>query len=360
MAMTRVELVNVSKKFGDFVAVNNVSLSVNPGEFLVLLGPSGSGKTTLLRMIAGLIRETSGDILINGRNVKGIPPYKRNIGFVFQDRALFSHMSVIENVAFGLRMRGLPKSERYKRARELLEMVHLTHYENRSPRLLSGGEQQRVALTRALALNPVLLLLDEPLSSLDRKLRIEMRGEVKSIQQKVGITTVYVTHDQKEALSMADRVVIFNSGKVEQVGSPTEIYDCPQSKFVAEFIGDMNFFRAKVLQRGRESCLVLIEDMKVECRIPNRRLRTSDQRLLIGIRPERIRIDSPVPKGDDIQGDVDSATYQGDIVNYKVLIGENPQSVAITQVRKAGEEVHSAGEKVSIKWSPEDIVVLTP
>ncbi|TET64458.1 ABC transporter ATP-binding protein, partial [Candidatus Aerophobetes bacterium] len=174
MAMTRVELVNVSKKFGDFVAVNNVSLSVNPGEFLVLLGPSGSGKTTLLRMIAGLIRETSGDILINGRNVKGIPPYKRNIGFVFQDRALFSHMSVIENVAFGLRMRGSPKSERYKRARELLEMVHLTHYENRSPRLLSGGEQQRVALTRALALNPVLLLLDEPLSSLDRKLRIEM------------------------------------------------------------------------------------------------------------------------------------------------------------------------------------------
>ena len=237
-----VEIRNASKRYGEHAALEDVSLGVRRGEFLTLLGPSGSGKTTLLRLVAGFAEPESGQVLIEGRDASGLPPYRRNVNTVFQHYALFPHLSVFRNVAFGLEQKNLPSGEIERRVRRVLELVELPGKEDRYPSQLSGGEQQRVALARALVLEPAVLLLDEPLGSLDQKLRQQMQVELKRLQQRLGITFVFVTHDQGEALVMSDRIAVINGGHLEQVGTPEEIYERPRTRFVAEFMGVENFF----------------------------------------------------------------------------------------------------------------------
>jgi ABC-type Fe3+/spermidine/putrescine transport system ATPase subunit len=241
MAVADVELRGVTKRFGDVVAVDSLDLAVERGEFLSLLGPSGCGKTTTLRLLGGFEQPDEGEIRIDGADVRGLPPYKRDVNTVFQSYALFPHLGVRENVAYGLKQRGLRRSERLRRADEMLELVRLPHLAGRRPRQLSGGQQQRVALARALVLTPKVLLLDEPLGALDLKVRRELQIELKRIQHEVGITFVYVTHDQEEALAMSDRVAVMNAGRIKQLGPPREIYDRPATRFVADFIGETNF-----------------------------------------------------------------------------------------------------------------------
>jgi spermidine/putrescine transport system ATP-binding protein len=241
-----VELQGVRKSFREVVAVDGVSLRIERGEFFSLLGPSGCGKTTTLRMIAGFEHPTEGEVLIQGRAMGETPPFARNVNTVFQHYALFPHMTVAENVGFGLKMKGRKRSEIETRMSEALELVRLSGYEQRRPRQLSGGQQQRVALARALINHPAVLLLDEPLGALDLKLRKEMQTELKRLQKSVGITFIYVTHDQEEALTMSDRIAVMNGGQVEQVGLPEEIYERPQSRFVADFIGETNFIEGLV------------------------------------------------------------------------------------------------------------------
>lgn len=235
-----VEFVSASKTYGDFKAVDDVSFDIRAGEFFSMLGPSGSGKTTCLRLVAGFLDVTSGKVLLEGQDVKGIPPYKRNVNTVFQDYALFPHMTIAENIGYGLLIRKVPKQEIRKKVEEMLEMVRLPNVSNRKPSELSGGQKQRIALARALINQPKVLLLDEPLGALDLKLREEMQIELKAIQKRVGITFIFVTHDQEEALSMSDRIAIFNKGKVEQIGTPEEVYDKPNSEFIANFVGISN------------------------------------------------------------------------------------------------------------------------
>ena len=239
--MATLELKNVTKQFGDFIAVNNFNLDVKDGEMIALLGGSGCGKTTTLRMIAGFIEPSEGAIFVDGKNVGKIPPYKRNVGIFFQNYALFPHMTVFENVAFGLKLQKLPKAEIARRVNEILGLVKLFGLEQRYPRELSGGQQQRVALARALVTRPSILLLDEPLSNLDAKLRVEMQVEIKRIQKELGITTIIVTHDHEEAVSLADRVIVMNAGQILQVGTPYEIFDQPNSQFIADFMGFSTF-----------------------------------------------------------------------------------------------------------------------
>ena len=238
--MALIEIRNLTKSFGDVRAVDGVSLDINAGEFITLLGPSGSGKTTVLRMIAGFERPDSGSISLNGVDITNLPPYERDINTVFQDYALFPHMDVITNIEYGLRVKKLPKDERRTKALTALAQVRLTGFENRKPHQLSGGQRQRVALARALVNRPSVLLLDEPLGALDQKLREQMQLELKDLQREVGITFVFVTHDQEEALTMSDRIAAFNNGTIEQLATPREIYDHPESRFVAEFVGKTN------------------------------------------------------------------------------------------------------------------------
>jgi spermidine/putrescine ABC transporter ATP-binding subunit len=244
--MTDVTLENITKNFGKVVAVDNISLEVNKGEFLTLLGPSGCGKTTTMRMVAGLETPTQGCIFIRGTDVTHLPPYQRDVSLMFQNYALFPHKNIYDNVAFGLKYRKVPQKERRKRVNEALELVHLPGIETRYPRQLSGGQQQRVALARALVVNPALLLLDEPLSNLDLKLRERMRVELKQIQEQVGITFIFVTHDQEEALTLSDRIAVMENGKIIQTGSPRDIYEKPLTEFVARFIGQSNILEGKI------------------------------------------------------------------------------------------------------------------
>ncbi|HYI85668.1 MAG TPA: ABC transporter ATP-binding protein, partial [Burkholderiales bacterium] len=244
MSEAALRLAGIEKRYGATVAVAGVDLEVRDGEFLTLLGPSGCGKTTTLGLIAGFFPPSAGEIFLRGRPVAGLPPFKRDIGVVFQDYALFPHMTAGENVAFGLRMRGLRKEEMERRVSEALGLVQLGGLAERRPLELSGGQRQRVALARALVIRPAVLLLDEPLSNLDLKLREEMRVEIAGLQRRLGITTVFVTHDQGEALVMSDRVAVMNAGRIEQLGTPADVYERPATRFVAQFIGRMNFFRA--------------------------------------------------------------------------------------------------------------------
>jgi putative spermidine/putrescine transport system ATP-binding protein len=285
-------LAGIEKRYGATVAVAGMDLEVRDGEFLTLLGPSGCGKTTTLGLIAGFFPPTAGEIYLKGRPVAGLPPFKRDIGVVFQDYALFPHMTAGENVAFGLRMRGIEKAQTEQRVREALDLVQLRGLAERRPLELSGGQRQRVALARALVIRPAVLLLDEPLSNLDLKLREEMRVEIAGIQRRLGITTVFVTHDQGEALVMSHRIAVMNAGRIEQIGRPADIYEKPASRFVAEFIGRMNFFQAN----GRT----------------------------VAIRPERARLSRDQPSsGFARHGTVRNVLYLGATLEYHLdLQGE--------------------------------------
>jgi spermidine/putrescine transport system ATP-binding protein len=313
-------LAGITKRYGAVSAVDGVDLEVREGEFLTLLGPSGCGKTTTLGLIAGFFPPSAGEIYLKGRPVAGLPPFKRDIGVVFQDYALFPHMTAGENVAFGLRMRGIEKSLIQKQVDEALDLVQLRGLADRRPLELSGGQRQRVALARALVIHPTVLLLDEPLSNLDLKLREEMRVEIAGLQRRLGITTVFVTHDQGEALVMSDRIAVMNAGRVEQLGGPAEIYERPESRFVAEFIGRMNFFS---------------RDGKV-----------------LAIRPERARLSAENPaNGFARRGTVRNVLYLGATLEYHLdLEGER---ALVEAPNDGGAPPFRAGDAVWFSAAPE-------
>lgn len=333
------------------MAVDHISLEVGAGELFFLLGPSGCGKTTLLRMIAGFIEPTSGSILFNGRDVTGVAPNKRNTGMVFQSYALWPHMTVEANVAFGLSVRRVGAPESKQRVREALEAVHMADYGARKPNQLSGGQQQRVALARALVVRPSVLLLDEPLSNLDAKLRIELRGEIRRVCKASGITTVYVTHDQKEALSMADRVAIIDRGKVVQVGPPEELYRRPRSRFVAEFLGETNFIPGRLREHAGADAIV-------ETDVGTLRSRTAPpadgREFLCSIRPEALRIGEARAEN-TLLGTVRETTYLGELAQHVVEIGPGVMvRVADLNPRAA----RSPSERVALVVDPEDVVLV--
>ncbi|MFN8592619.1 MAG: ABC transporter ATP-binding protein [Thermomicrobiales bacterium] len=357
MAGTGIVLSHLSKRYGDLTVVDDVSLEIEPGEFLVLLGPSGSGKTTILRMIAGFLDVSEGDILIGGRSVRNVPAYDRDIGVVFQNYALFPHMSVLDNVAFGLRMRKMAKQERYEQARQMLALVDLAQHANRYPSQLSGGEQQRVALARALAIKPRVLLMDEPLGALDRKLRLSVREEITAIQRNLGITTVFVTHDQEEALTMADRIVILRQGLVEDIGTPSAIYERPANRFVAGFIGNINFLTGLARSGTSSGTVVELPEIGISCQIDGVAL-DAGQSVTIGIRPERLALDPGPDRQHRFQARVEGTTYLGDILYYQLRTPAGHNLMATRLSGNAGGSFRT-GETVTVGWRDGDAVALT-
>jgi putative spermidine/putrescine transport system ATP-binding protein len=348
--MSDLELINLSKAFGSSLAVDDASFSLGNGEMLAVLGPSGCGKTTTLRMVAGFIAPTAGAIRLKGRDITGLPPNHRNMGMVFQSYALFPHMTVFDNIAFGLRAHKLAKEEIGPRVGKYLDLVGLSALDQRYPKQLSGGQQQRVALARVLALHPQLLLFDEPLSNLDAKLRVQMRGEIRRLQRESGIAAMFVTHDQEEAMVIADRIVVMNQGKVEQIGTPAEIYDEPKTRFVADFIGTTN------LLPGHVSGGVFLSQsgLTFPSEAPNGFSASDDVVLLI--RPEKIIVGSSGGQG-ALTGKVTRTTNLGSIYETEVQFPSG-DTVIIHQQCSGGFRHHKAGEELNISWRPQDAKVL--
>ena len=353
--MAIVELQNVTKRYGDVVAVSDLSLRVEHGEFVALLGPSGCGKTTTLQMLAGFVEATLGDIRIDGKPMRGIPPHKRNIGVVFQSYALFPHLTVLDNVGFGLKMRNVERDEIAKRVRRALDLVQLVSLDQRYPRELSGGQQQRVALARALVIEPSVLLLDEPLSNLDANLREQMRFEIREIQKRIGITTVFVTHDQNEAMAAADRLVVMSKGEIRQVGSAREIYERPRDLFVAGFIGQANLLRGTVTAvRDSEADLALATGSSVTARHDGR-AKVGESRTL-SLRPEDLRFAPEQDPGmNNVTGTVARVNYLGAWINAGVRVGETTLVVSIPRGERAAVE----GERVFVRW-PKSAGIMLP
>lgn len=350
-----VELQNVSKRFGDMAAVESVTLGVQRGEFLTLLGPSGCGKTTLLRMIAGFETPDTGRVTLGGRDVTDVPPFHRDVTTVFQQYALFPHMNVFNNVAFGLERKRVARGEITKRVKDALEMVRLSGLDERQPTELSGGQQQRVALARALVLEPRVLLLDEPLAALDLKLRKQMQLELKGLQRRLGISFVYVTHDQEEALTMSDRVVVMNAGRIEQIGRAEEIYERPLTEFVAGFIGVSNIIEGTVEEVRDNVSIIRLYNVKVAAQGNGVSL---GQRVRVMVRPEKIRLSSVGPQ-ESLRGKIEAVVYLGESTQWKVLLDGGQ---AITALEQNREPFHSAqnriGQTVAVIWEPGSAVIL--
>jgi iron(III) transport system ATP-binding protein len=316
-----IELQNVTKRYGPIVANDHINLGILRGELMTLLGPSGCGKTTALRCITGHLTPDAGWVFIDGEDVTGVPTHRRELGMVFQNFALFPHMTVHDNVGFPLMIRKQPKDERREMVMEALQLIRMGEYEKHYPRQLSGGQQQRVGLARALVYRPKVLLLDEPLSNLDAKLREEMRFEIKELQRRLGITAVYVTHDQAEALALSDRVAVMNQGRLEQVGTPDEIYDQPGSQFVADFIGLSDFIEGTILSIEAEKAVVAVDDLRFA--VPTSPQMQPREKLLFFIRPNDIDLFPPSYAGGEntFDGVVSKMTYLGDKIDYRVAVG---------------------------------------
>jgi len=318
--VVNVRLERVTKKFGEVVAADNITLEIKHGEFFTFLGPSGCGKTTTLRIIAGLEMPDEGKVFFNEKDVTNDPPYKRNTGMVFQNYALWPHMTVFDNIAYGLKIRRLPKEEIRRKVYEVLELVKLRGLENRYPTQLSGGQQQRVALARALVIEPAVLLLDEPLSNLDAKLRIEMREEIKRIQKKLGITTIYVTHDQEEAMVISDRIAVMNQGRIMQVGLPKELYKHPRNLFVASFLGRCTIVSGKVIDISPEGYVTIVfNGTKIVGILPSRDIKiTEGEKAIAVMRPEDFTVEKPRKNANVIKGVVDWISYVGPYTEVRI------------------------------------------
>jgi putative spermidine/putrescine transport system ATP-binding protein len=344
--MATVELRNVTKTYGDVAAVSDISLAIEHGEFVALLGPSGCGKTTTLQMLAGFVEATSGDIRIDGKPMRGIPPHKRNIGVVFQSYALFPHLSVFDNVGFGLKMRDIERAEVARRVNRALDLVQLAGLDRRYPKELSGGQQQRVALARALVIEPSVLLLDEPLSNLDANLREQMRFEIREIQKRIGITTVFVTHDQNEAMAAADRLVVMSKGRIRQIGTARDIYETPSDLFVAGFIGQANLLHGRVRAvRGMEAEIALSAGGLIVARHDGS-AQAGDERS-IALRPEDFELGAQEQPGlNSVRGTVVRMNYLGASINAGVRVGETTLMVSIPRGKVAVRE----GESVFVSW----------
>ena len=359
---------NVTKKFGDFIAVDDLTLNIYHREFFALLGASGCGKSTLLRMLAGFERPTSGEIILDGQDIAGIPPYKRPVNMMFQSYALFPHMSVESNIGFGLRQDGMPKAEIAARVAQMLKLVKLEQFAKRKPHQLSGGQRQRVALARSLAKRPKVLLLDEPLGALDKKLREETQFELMDLQQELGLTFVVVTHDQEEAMSLATRIGVMNQGEIAMVGEPTDIYEFPNSRFVATFIGSANMVEGVVVEdepdhvriRSAELGADIYVDHGVDC--------APDQILWWAIRPEKIRLtrERPAPEAgipadaNMVKGFVEDIAYLGDMTVYQVRL-DNGRYMRVTKANalRGDPDAISWDESVWASWAGASGSVLT-
>ena len=340
--MAYLELSHVYKTFSGTSAVHDFNLSAEKGEFVSFLGPSGCGKTTTLRMIAGFELPTSGQITLDGKDMTFVPPNKRKVGMVFQSYALFPNMNVGENIGYGLRVAGNPKAEIKERVDEVLSLIHMEEYGKRYPYQLSGGQQQRVALARALAFRPRVLLLDEPLSALDAKIRIELRQEIRRIQQKLGITTIYVTHDQEEALSVSDRIVVMNEGKVEQIGSSTEIYNFPKTEFVAKFVGQINLLPVEVVNAA-DGVVKLGQQMIRAGQFD----RLNGHAMRLAVRPEELN-PGFIEGANNLNGKVESITYLGSIVRVRVVVEGNSITVDMFNGRK--QKIPTLGEPYQVTF----------
>jgi spermidine/putrescine transport system ATP-binding protein len=352
-----VRLVQVVKRFGDVVAVDHIDLEVRDGEFFSLLGPSGCGKTTTLRMIGGFEEPTSGLIELQGEDVTWLPPYRRNVNTVFQNYALFPHLTIFENVAFGLRRKGVPDADVRARVGEMLALVELPGYERRRPTQISGGQAQRVALARALINRPAVLLLDEPLGALDLKLRKQMQVELKRIQQEVGITFIYVTHDQEEAMTMSDRIAVMNRGHYEQLGDPESLYERPTTRFVASFLGVSNLLEGRVDGTADEYVVCRLRDGS-PIRIPRTQTNGASN-IEIGVRPEKIRMHdagtSAPPGSNELAGVIRDASYLGVSTQYIVETRHGDRVAVYEQnvERTVHGSLHRPGEEVRLSWSPD-------
>jgi spermidine/putrescine ABC transporter ATP-binding subunit len=354
-----VRLQALTKTFGPVVAVRDVSVTIDRGSFFTLLGPSGSGKTTTLMMVAGFAHPTSGDVFVDGKPMAALPPQKRDLGMVFQSYAVFPHLTVYENVAFPLQIRKAPRLEIVHRVAEALELVRLTGYERRLPRQLSGGEQQRVALARALVFRPRVLLMDEPLGALDKKLRGHMQLELKHIQQRLHVTVIYVTHDQEEALTMSDRVAVMQGGRIEQVGTPAELYDRPASRFVADFLGESNFLDAVVVAADHDGRWRCRAAGGLEFSGMSAAPLSAGQTVTAAVRPEKlVPADEPGAaalgaSANTCKGVVEEAIYVGDVTRYRVGLGADG-AVVIKMPNRVGSRPPSTGAALALAWSPED------
>jgi spermidine/putrescine ABC transporter ATP-binding subunit len=351
MGRTVIEVAGLTKRFGGFTALADVSFQVGEGQFVTLLGASGCGKTTTIRIIAGYLRQSSGSVYIDGREISGLPPQQRNIGMVFQNYALFPHMTVRGNIAFGLNVRRRPAAAVAARVAELLAVTRLEGFGDHRPHQLSGGMQQRVALARALAFEPRILLMDEPLGALDVKLRKSMQAELKRLQRELGVTTIYVTHDQEEALSMSDRLVVMNAGRIAQIDTPEEVYLRPNSTFVADFVGTSNLLRGSVVDRpAAAACRVRVGQAVVVAPSP-----LDATQVALVLRPEFIHLAGPSEPASDpnrFEGTVSSVTFLGSVALVRVAV----TALGCEVVAQAGAGRWRDGDRVTVWWSPEALV----
>lgn len=353
--MLGLEVRDIHAQYGTNKVLNGLSLNVDDGKFVTLLGPSGCGKTTLLRVVAGFVQPSKGEVYVKGERVDRDPPYKRNIGLVFQNYALFPHMTAFDNVAYGLKLRKLSKSEINDRVRETLELVRLSGYEDRLPRQLSGGEQQRIAMARALVIRPRILLLDEPLSNLDLKLRQHLRLEIKSIQSKTRLTTLYVTHDQTEGLVMSDQVAVLRNGVIQQLGSPTHIYENPANRFVADFVGEGNVFEGRFSKQ--DNVMLFITDDGLNIQVSEDRRAGAEEKSVLYVRPEKISICKASAKMNSFPGTISQVVYEGPTARYSIRVGPSRDILAVEQISDMAA-LRSAGDKVYVSWSPDSSAVV--
>lgn len=353
-----IKIEKLSKHFGKFIAVQEANLDIKSGEFLTFLGPSGSGKTTTLMMVAGFLIPTYGDIVIAGSSIVTVPPHKRNIGMMFQHYALFPHMSVSDNVAFPLQMRRMPKDKIKARVEWVLGLVQLSEFKNRRPHQLSGGQQQRVALARAVVFEPSVLLLDEPLGALDAKLRENMQIELKQMHATLGTTVLYVTHDQEEALTLSDRICVFNEGRIMQVGTPDDLYNLPENRFVADFIGETNFLTGKVTSREDNGCTVRLDDtIAMKCLLRDS-FDPPEKWATYSLRPEKILIGEAAEQVENsYEGVVQEFLYLGEFTKYRIELS-NKIELTVKATNRKGRKLLSKGEKTAVGWEREEMLLV--
>jgi len=347
----RVSIQNLVKKFGDTAVLKDISLEVHDQELFFLLGPSGCGKTTLLRLIAGFYKPDAGGLFFGDKPMNGVPPHQRNAGMVFQNYALWPHMTVAENVVYGLDVRGLSAAEKKERVAEALSIVQMNKFADRAPNQLSGGQQQRVALARALVIRPDVLLLDEPLSNLDARLRLEMREEIRRIHAQTRITTIYVTHDQKEALSLADRMAVMREGAIEQLGSPRAIYRSPANRFVADFIGETNWLSAEVQRWSDDEVIVKTEFGEFHAPLDARL--SVRQQVWIGFRPEAVEMGAD--RHNSLETTIAHVSYLGEVEQYELRLSP---SATIKAVEQNPQEIRRVGQPLAVHVSPHNLLLL--
>ena len=350
--MAYLEIADLKKSFGANQVVKAFDLGVQRGEFVSLLGPSGCGKTTVLRMVAGFETPSSGSIRMDGQEVARLPPNQRNVGMVFQAYALFPNMTVAENIGFGLKIAKRPQASIAKRVGQMLEMIKLPHIADRYPFQLSGGQQQRVAIARALAVEPKILLLDEPLSALDAKIRVSLREEIRALQKELGITTLFVTHDQEEALSMSDRIVVMSEGRMEQVGTPFEIYNFPRTRFVASFVGTLNLLKGRILDAGSGRLLVADQEIGVAGGFPGR---STGEEATLALRPEGIRLCDGTGDANRLNGVIEDVGFHGPIVRIRVRCQDTV--ISLDSFNSPSSQLPERGAAATVAF-PRDVLVL--